>query len=553
MRICLAALAMAVLSCGFTGGPARAAELQLEVLERREVAPLDFEGLYLVEFHCDDRRGYPLKDFLRSLNSGTLGGILGTRTKAVTHGFVVSGSAPNVAPANDFTLAGVDGPVVPMHVFSFSDGPGNADTVFDRRQSCDMQLFLRGGASLYITPFIRHSVDTAPPVLANAVATAATAIGPLFTLFTGEALHASVTTRVTEVGNLVTTYKQWLALFTGDGSRTKPLGLFEGSMTIQTGASNIYVRVTRVNSLLLHPRTKFRGAYESFFDKSQGSGITAGDVAGTCETLAKKLIASGLRASSDVAYVLYNEVVKVTSDKKKIVECLGLNHARSALENIGLFIGIPRALLIAQEDIDAHAEMLRTRREEAEEAERDRIAAELQPEIDLAILNNILEFREIGRRRIVTGRIFTEDEARLAEVAKDRIVLLDRTPDVRIFGPEAKSGRLETGPMEAIAKLADAGYTRLQCYALTRIHDDLNRRYDGAGVMMLAFKASDDGKLYRDDAVGLRILVEDEKVSQIRVSDLFVDAFRKHVTGCPIVDRPQPEVSDRKTDGPARS
>lgn len=471
--------------------------------------------VYFMRYHCDDRGTTPL-DFIKTLDTSLLGaGFTGQQAERYTHGFVISGSQPGTDPRAETFLQGLTQPVIPVDVFSVEDLRG----VIDRQRAvqCNGKLFLNGAKDLYLTPFSLVDAENFRGDLFETVASASLFVSPIYSLISGSDLSDSVSGRIDELNTFIAEYQKWLSTFQSSGYRADPINLFEGSFTIQTGASNIYVEIIHYPSLLLAPEfVPFRESYGEVFGDGGGTGIDLNAIKASCERLETGLRDAGLRASEDIGYILFNQAWDATANKAQLRDCLG-RHLKTAIDNMPLYERIPEDARLTPADMNP---------------------APTRQQIEREMENNFLALRQAARRFASTGRLTARLEQRVSEAANETISLVDETYDALISSErETESDVFEVKPTELFSILKDVGYPVWHCRAFTRIHPSLNPQYDGASLMAAVFRSAEGGLHYREDALALRFLFEDNKVSEVIVTNEFVNELATQAPSCGIATR----------------
>lgn len=473
--------------------------------------------LYHVKYSCSSNPDV-LRQFL-SAERRRLGRMLGFST--ATHIFAVTVDGVNLA-ADPLDKAVAN--FVPQHVFTI-DG---SNLKYQRGSSCSGQFLVYGLDKPKIAYALKYDKYALPGPAVGLLTFVREIVAPTYRLIRGKDLHPSDEEAVTQVGTIITKYKDYLNFFKDEDASTVAVAdlktgtnrlvvntIIRGKSVI---ASEVSIEVKAVDSALLSS-LPFRAGFDKYVKINIPADLA--NIKKVCGDAEDDILNSGFKSPIDIAYIIYRSFKFDT--KKKYIECLGPdNLAQFVLNQRGLYEGsIPNSRLINRKDVEDYVF----------EQNKPSIEAAWTAQVEKMINNLTWLLARFG----ATDNIPESDIAALSEIVAPTIVLEDQTRK-SVISDRTADGKIgavitEGAFLQQFGRLKEKGFVDFSCYQLTS--EPTVRGFDGASAVLLIGKISTKpSEDLKGETRALRLFVEGKVIKKIVVSDQYVEEVRAKNAKC---------------------
>jgi hypothetical protein len=402
--------------------------------------------IYRVSFECGPRAALPKR---------TVIDLVVLKTVTTSHSIVFSTDLVSTDPATGKGKM-PDKPLRMITPFAIKGG-----NILDFRSPhlCPSPFVIAGSKPVYVYPVASYSTMNEPGVILEVGYGLLKLVPTLWAVFSP--IPDPISKKISSSANSEDPTKSILSKFNQDKSYTSGFQIDEGRFIITTDYSQVIVTVARIPSIVKAIPSSFQEDFRTQLASAKEQ-IKPDDVQATCLQIATALKEVGFSEDEDIPYALTALSSKL-GKREKMVDCLGQCYVESALKLGGiLWSWIPKQLQLTEQYVSS-----------------------IQPSTFQDAKGRIYDLV------VAMSRISKGDAARKPEglsilklVAKDKITLVDKTPDLIL----ARSGELNSG--DIAQSFIDSQYRRFGC--MTPVGDANGKGYDRAVGSFLAIKANID-------------------------------------------------------------
>lgn len=475
----------------------------------RDDGPMAYQNWYLVNIKC-----HPNEETVRARR--TFVDLLDNLLRREEGAFILKiKQGRHVGGAKGALTVGED-TLLLLHIFNKTE-----EYELSTVHSCNEQHFIRSRNNDPVTliPIYFGGKRLEVQKILTAVSIAASIVDPLVGAVALGGIPSKIAERVKKIDEVNKAISDALPEVS---PLINPIELRKGAYLISNGLMDINVDVHSIqHSLLLGPGP-FRDVYREMVELSGGNKIFASE-----EEINKERCnnivsfwntSSGIREIVDTSYILFSEVRRVTSSRRKLIDCIGRSGLLKLSEESTW--NLVKPILPTHGGEVVYQPFTAAEIDEAEGVIRpDQYKLKAEKFMTLLIRQaNEVRINQRDLEKVSIGELETEDET--LESILDKSNIVDDSTSTR-------------QTLSEVAKLfAEKGYRRFGCMMET---DKLGLRDDGSLIMFLAFKADRNERLYVEDAIGVRLWFEGNengKVAKVLATDNYTYELYELHKGC---------------------